>query len=163
MESFKNLIHDFGKQLNVIGIKPDEQGYIALSVDSQTIHLQYDEEREDITVFTRLTEIEPNRLADICLMILGANILWQGTKGATFSVEPIRKMVLLANRQALSFFNVSRLNDWLEEFLNIAQYWNERLIVANAGGSLIPALGNTSNYLYNDKMKGNKYADHGAD
>jgi hypothetical protein len=153
MLPFKNLVHDFGEQLNVNGIEADEQGYIALSFDAQTIHLQYDEEQDEVLVFTRLTEIEPNRLADICLMILGANILWQGTKGATFSVEPNSKTVLLADRKTLSFFNVNRLNDWLEQFLNMAQYWNERLITANAGGNLLPEAVNTTKFFSKNWMR----------
>lgn len=151
MDLFKNLIHEFGKQLSADDVEADEEGYIALTFDEQTIHLQYDEQLDEVAVFTKLGTIEPDRLADICLMFLSANLFWQGTQGATFSVEPSTKRVFLADRHALSLLDVSRLNEWLERFLNITRYWNGRLEVANLGGSLLPESDNMSPFFGRNK------------
>lgn len=138
MESFNHLIQTFGEQHNTQNIKADDQGYVALLFDSQLLHLQYDEEHEEIVVFTKLAEIDPDRMGDICIMLLSANLFWQGSQGATFSVEPATGIAFLAERQHLSMVNVHRLNIWLERFLNIVSYWHKRLSVANKGGSLKP-------------------------
>ena len=87
-------------------------------------------------MFTRLGEVDDDRREEICLMLLGANLFWQGTKGATFSVEPATGVVFLADRRAMAATGADDLNDWLERFLDVAAYWRGRLELANVGGSL---------------------------
>jgi len=127
MQSFKYLIEEFGSHLNIHDLASDEDGYVGLTIDSQDIHLQYDHETDDIVAFTRLGVLGPDNLAGVCLMLLAANQFWQGTAGATFSVEPTSKKIFLADRKALGLVNVQSLNDWLERLLNISLYWVKRL------------------------------------
>lgn len=136
MQTFQYLIREFGVQLNAQGIEADEEGYIALTFDSQIVHLQYDEQLDEVAVFSQLGEIGKDRLAEVCLMLLAANQFWEGTQGATFSVEPTTKLAFMAERQPLSLLTVNHLNNWLERFLTIADYWTERLDTANTGGRL---------------------------
>lgn len=127
MDVFKQLIKEFGSQLGINHLVSDEQGYVGLTIDAQDIHLQYDDETDEIIVFTELGAIEEDKLAEVCLMLLSANQFWQGTQGATLSVESTSKKIFLADRKALSLVDVQSLNDWLERFTNISHYWCKRL------------------------------------
>lgn len=127
MESFKCLIDEFGSRLNIHDLVCDEDGYVGLTIDSHDMHLQYDVDTDEIVVFTKLGVLGEDNVTEVCLMLLAANQFWQGTAGATFSVEPVSKKVFLADRKALGLINVQSLNDWLEGLLNISLYWIKRL------------------------------------
>jgi hypothetical protein len=114
----------------------DDEGYVAITFDAVTVHLQYEKDAERVVVFTRLGEAEVDRLVEIYSMMLAANMFWQGTNGATFSVEPDTGTVFLADRRALTTLDSVALNDWLEGFININEYWAGRLELANSGGPL---------------------------
>ena len=134
--AFQTLIKEFGAKLGASGVEADDEGYVGLSFDDHPVHLQYDAETDEIVVFARLGEIDDDRTEEICLMLLGANLFWQGTKGATFSVEPATGVVFLADRRAMDSTGVDGLNSWLERFLDVAAHWRGRLELANVGGSL---------------------------
>lgn len=137
LATFQSLVAEFGGRLGVPEIAADEEGYVALTFDAVEVHLQHDAEEDEVVVFTRLGEVEVDRAAEIYGMLLGANLFWQGTRGATFSLEPDLGVVFLADRRALDGLSVERLNDWLEGFLDTVGYWQKRLAVANAGGPLV--------------------------
>lgn len=137
LRSFQVLVGEFGERLGAPEIAADEEGYIALTFDDTELHLQYEADADQVVAFTRLGEVEVDRTAEIYGMLLGANLFWQGTRGATFSVEPDLGVVFLADRQPRGGTTVDRLNEWLEGFLDTATYWKKRLAAANAGGPLI--------------------------
>lgn len=136
MEYFQSLLYALGQQLSIARIEADEEGYIALSFDAHVMHLQYEEQTDEVTAFIQLGSIEEaDHLPDICLMLLAANMFWQGTQGATFSLEPLTKKVFLAERQALSLLNPTLFYDWLERLIDVASYWEQRLARVNVGAS----------------------------
>lgn len=127
MESFKSLITDLGQHLYLSDFCADDQGYIAINFGTQVVHLQYDDQLDEVVVFARAGKIQPERMQETCTALLAANLFWQGTQGATFSVEPGTGIIFLADRKALVVLNAAILSDWLEHFLKIADYWRERL------------------------------------
>ena len=134
--AFQALVREFGAKLGAADVKADDEGYVALSFDDHPVHLQYDAEEDEIVVFTRLGNVDDDRREEICVTLLGANLFWQGTKGATFSVEPATGVVFLADRRGRAATGIDALNNWLERFLDVAAYWRGRLDLANTGGSL---------------------------
>ena len=90
-----------GGRLGAPDMAADDEGYIGLTFDGVETHLQYDTERDEVVAFTRLLEVDVERAAEIYGMLLGANMFWQGTNGATLSVEPDSGMAFLADRRSL--------------------------------------------------------------
>jgi hypothetical protein len=136
LDRFQGLVRDFGAGVGIPEMTADDEGYVAISFDARTIHLQYERDADRIVAFTNLGEAEVDRLVEIYSMLLAANMFWQGTNGATFSVEPDTGMVFLADRRAQTTLDTRGLNDWLEGFINITEYWAGRLALANSGGPL---------------------------
>src|SRR5689334_23098988 len=97
LAAFQALVSEFGVKIGVPEITADEEGYVALTFDDLTVHLQHDPEADEVVVFTRLGEVEEDRAETIYGWLLGANLFWQGAKGGTFSVEPGTGMVFLAD------------------------------------------------------------------
>ena len=133
---FQGLVSDFGAKVGMPDMAADDEGYIAISFDDRVFHLQYETDADRIVVFTKLGEVEVDRLVEIYSMLLAANMFWQGTNGATFSVEPDLGTVFLADRRAASTLNLDGLSDWLEGFINITEYWAKKLELANSGGPI---------------------------
>lgn len=137
LAQFQGVISEFGGRLGAPDMAADDEGYIGLTFDGVETHLQYDSDQDDVVVFTRLAEVDAERAAEIYGMLLGANMFWQGTNGATLSVEPDSGMAFLAERRPLAGLTVEALNDWLEPFLATAEMWRKRIAEANGGGPLV--------------------------
>lgn len=133
---FQGLVRDFGAKVGMPEMAADDEGYIAISFDDRTIHLQHDSDEDRVVVFTKVGEAEVDRLVEIYSMLLAANMFWQGTNGATFSVEPDTGTIFLADRKLATTLNAGSLNDWLEGFINITEYWSKKLELANSGGPI---------------------------
>lgn len=133
---FKGLISDFGAKVGIPGMAVDNEGYIAISFDDRAFHLQYETDTDRIVVFVKLGEVEVDRIVEIYSMMLAANMFWQGTNGATFSVEPDTGTAFLADRREVSTLNLDGLSSWLEGFINISEYWAKKLDLANIGGPI---------------------------
>lgn len=133
---FQGVVRDFGGKVGMPDMAADGEGYIAISFDDRTIHLQYETDEDRVVVFTKMGEAEVDRLVEIYSMMLAANLFWQGTNGATFSVEPDTGTVFLADRKSAAVLDAARLNDWLEGFINITEYWSGKLELANSGGPI---------------------------
>jgi len=133
---FQGVIRDFGAKVGMPDMAADDEGYIAISFDDRTIHLQYETDQDRVVVFTKLGEAEVDRLVEIYSMMLAANLFWQGTNGATFSIEPDTGTVFLADRKSAPTLSLGSLSDWLEGFINITEYWAKKLELANSGGPI---------------------------
>jgi hypothetical protein len=137
LAQFQGVISEFGGRLGAPEMAADDEGYVGLTFDGVETHLQYDAERDEVVAFTRLVEVDAERAAEVYGMLLGANMFWQGTGGATLSVEPDSGMAFMADRRSLASLSVEELNDWIEPFLDMAAMWRKRITDANAGGPLV--------------------------
>ena len=137
LSSYQTLIRELSSELGVPDMHADESGYVALNIDELEIHLQYDKDQNRIVLFTRLSEVSVDRAAETYGLLLSANLFWQGTDGATFSIDFDTGRVFLADRQTLDGLTREALEKWLEGFVNIASYWLKRLASIEAGGDLL--------------------------
>lgn len=137
LSSYQALIRELGGALGVPDMQADESGYVALTIDTQEIHLQYDEDQDRILLFTRLSAVSVDRAAETYGLLLSANLFWQGSGGATFSIDFDTGRVFLADRQALAGVTLEVLEKWLEGFADITLYWLKRLTIIAAGGDLL--------------------------
>lgn len=136
LEGFAGLIENFGRSIGLEGAAPDAEGYCAMSFDELVVHFQHDGDDDSLTLFSRIGVADEDRLEGIYAMLLGANLFWQGTKGATLSVEPDTNLVFIADRRAVAHLSDGGFRDWLGGFIAIAEHWADRLDEANSGGPL---------------------------
>lgn len=136
LETFAGLIDTFGRSIGLDGAAPDAEGYCAMSFDELVVHFQYDSEDNSLTLFSRIGIADEDRLEGIYAMLLAANMFWQGTKGATLSVEPEGQMVFIADRRDVAYLSDASFREWLGAFVNIAEYWSDRLADVNGGAPL---------------------------
>ena len=92
-------------------------------------------EKDEIVAFSRVGTADDDRLKEIYGMLLGANLFWQGARGATLSVEPDTFTVFIADRRPAGLPDAA-FQAWLGEFVDVAEYWQARLARVNAGGPI---------------------------
>lgn len=136
--SYQGLIAELGQTLGMTDMTAGEDGYVGLMVDGHEIHIQHEPEDDDVILFTRLPQADPDRRDAIYAMLLAANVFWNGTRGATFSADFDTGQVFLADRRACANLNAESLSAWIEQFANVSAYWRERIEDANDGGPLRP-------------------------
>ncbi len=136
LSSYQALIAELGRTLGMADMAAGEDGYVGLVVDGHEIHIQHEAEDDEVILFARLPEADPDRREGIYAMLLAANMFWQGTRGATFSADFDTGRVFLADRRAQVALDVESLSDWIERFANVAAYWHTRIEDANDGGPL---------------------------
>lgn len=137
LEDYQKIIAAFGQSIGLQDAAPDEEGYCAMSFDDLVVHLQYTADDDQLTLYTRLGEVDEDRVEGIYGMLLAANMFWQGTQGATLSVEPDLRIVFLADKQTVGSLSDSSFSEWLALYVRVAEYWQQRLKTANEGGPLV--------------------------
>lgn len=136
LSSYQALIAELGRTLGMADMAAGEDGYVGLMIDDHEIHIQHEPEDDEVILFARLPEADPDRRDAIYAMLLAANVFWQGTGGATLSSDFDTGHVFLADRRGRASLDVELLSTWVEQFANVAAHWRERIEAANDGGPL---------------------------
>jgi hypothetical protein len=132
LDSYRGLLSDFGGAIGLADLAPDDEGYCALRFNDLPVHLQYDGEKDEIVAFSRIGTANEEMLEVIYGMLLGANLFWQGARGATLSVEPDTDTVFIADHRPAGLPDAA-FQAWLGEFVDIAECWRDRLARVNDG------------------------------
>ena len=136
LSSYQVLMAELGGTLGMADMAAGEDGYLGLTIDGHALHIQHEADDDQVILFARLPEADPDRRDVIYSMLLAANVFWQGTRGATFSADFDTGRVFLADRRALAGLDVESLSVWIEQFANVAAPWRQRIDDANDGGPL---------------------------
>ena len=133
---FKGLVAELGQLLNMTDRSANEDDYVGLLIDGHELHIQYEAGEDAVMLFTRLQEAEPECRAAVHSLLLGANLCWLGTGGATFSIDFNTGWIFLMDRRALGDLEPGEAAGWIERFVSTAAYWRARIEAVNDGGPL---------------------------
>lgn len=142
--AYHMLMKELSNRLHFPDMVPDDNGYLGLAFDEIEVHIQYDDTKQEILLFNYLPEIGKMQELDICRLLLSANQFWIGSRGATFSLSQEDNRPLLADRQSISLLSAESFENWLERFVNTAEYWHIRMKRIEEGGSIQEDSKNTS-------------------
>lgn len=131
LSTFQTLIKATGARLKLDDFVAGDSGYLGITVDGHELHLQHEEQGDDVVLFSRLPIAEAASRDAIYAMLLAANVFWQGGRGATFSADPETGHVFLADKRNMAVLDVDRFSFWLETFANVAIHWRDRIASAN--------------------------------
>jgi hypothetical protein len=129
---FSALLQSFGKDIGLEGMTLDEEGYLALQTEAGTsVHCQVEDGR--LMLLASLGRLPTGeKSAPAMKSLLAANALWEGTRGATLSIEPTSDEVLLAQRWTLAELEKTGIQSALETFLAVITHWTGFLRVGDA-------------------------------
>jgi hypothetical protein len=127
-ETVNQVLGEFGKQIGLDDLRLDDNGYAALAFDV-VVNLEYDEEPERLLMSAYLGEPQGERLKTYELL-LDANFCWQGTAGATLSLERETGGIVLFQALPARALERQALEAALETFVNTADAWTLQLAPA---------------------------------
>ena len=129
LDLMRALLRDFGAGIGLPDLAPDDDGYCCLAVGEKvTVSLQYEPQGEDLALFARLCQIDPDDRAEAYEMMLSGNLFWAETKGGTLAIEPADGVVFLLMKEKLQALDHARFNAMLEGFVEAAEAWQRRLL-----------------------------------
>lgn len=134
MQTMNALLGQLGQQLGIEGLKADEQGYCALSIDQVwVLHLAHVETRSCIQCMAELAPLPHDGRPALLAELLQANALLAGTDGSTLGLDAERDWVVLSRELPLAGLDFVSFEHTLELFVRQAERWMAYLHRAGGG------------------------------
>ena len=128
MNEWNALLGQLGERLGMDGLRADEQGYCALSIDDGwVLHLALVPERQCVQCMAELGALPAQGREDTLARMLHANALFAGTDGATLGLDAARGTGVLSRELALAGLDLVAFEDALERFVLQAERWTQWL------------------------------------
>ena len=123
------LVSDFGKMLTVDGLTldADNNGCVLVFDDELVLNIEYDEPEERL-VFSIFIDTLPKEGAEHLLReLMGANLYWHQTRGATLCLEEGTDGVILVYPRSVAILDYHSFEAVVENLLNQAEKWRGKI------------------------------------
>ncbi len=107
--------------------EPDGNEWTIEMSDGTLLELEYDEERQRLSLSTTLGSPPPEHRAHTCEMLLTFNLLWQDEPPVRMAVGAPGEDVIQIAEFPLTTFDAHRLGQWVAEFHAMATDWSEHV------------------------------------
>jgi hypothetical protein len=135
IDLLRALLRDFGREIGLPDLAPDEQGYCCLKIGERiAVSIQYEAEEQDLALFTLLGEVDEPFRPEAYEMLLSANLFWAETRGGMLAVEPGSGAVYLLMKDKIQVVDGTRFRAMLASFVEIGETWQRRLVELAAPG-----------------------------
>ena len=129
---FEALLEGLGRTFGLPDLGPDENGSCLLMFDDAVVTLQQDAPGKHLTVYTQVGLLAADTSLARVESLLAANLFWTQTAGATLSLLPANRALILARRFELQHIELASFEEDLASFLNAADVWREALLKPDA-------------------------------
>ncbi|MEM8795171.1 MAG: type III secretion system chaperone [Pseudomonadota bacterium] len=125
----EGLISGFGKAINMEGgLKLDEKNHLILKMDDgPDLHFEYFEEEDILVLASALPSPSGDKKAAVYELLLSANFMWQGTGGATLSINPETKDVIVHHKLDVKRVQEAEMEELVTGFAKLCEYWQQRM------------------------------------
>ena len=115
------------KEIELEGLPLGRTATFALS-PNQGSHIHFQQEDESLLSICELGRLTTDEgRMEMLETLLAANALWEGTKGATLSLEPTSDKVLPARKRTINELEETGLKGPFEDYVEMVHYWSEFL------------------------------------
>ena len=119
------------KEIELEGLHLGEDGYVCLVTESG-LHIHFQQEDESLLSICELGRLTTDEgRMEMLETLLAANALWEGTKGATLSLEPTSDKVLLARKRTINELEETGLKGPLKTMLKWCTIGQNSLLSPN--------------------------------
>ncbi len=123
----KNLLREFGKTVGIAELQLDNENRCNLLFDDIGISFELGPDEESIYIYAMLGVAPSADLESMYAVLLDANYIFRGTKGATIGVEASSKSIVLIREERLENMQLVRFESIVEAFVDLAESWREKL------------------------------------
>jgi Tir chaperone protein (CesT) family len=122
IELCNQLLSEFGSSIGLDELRLDATGYCCLRFDALEVRLQFDAADDSLVAFSQLGQLDGDAKAEACELMLGANLFWSGTGGATLALEVSDTVVYIATSTRATL-DYPGFEEWLGSFVAAADHW----------------------------------------
>ena len=124
------LVADFGKLLTVRDLKLDERTQsCVLAFDGELLlNIEYDAAIERLVFSIYLDELPREGAEPLLRELMGANLYWHRTRGATLCLEEGTNGVILVYSRGVAELDNAGFEVTVENLLNQAEKWRKRIL-----------------------------------
>lgn len=126
------VLQEFGNKIGLPQIAFNESRVCALSFDDIIVNLELSADTRMLTAYLWIAEIAPERRAEVAVAVADANFLFSGTHGATLGMNRSSGDIALAAQLPDATLTLAAFEQTLENLVNIAEAWQQRLASGNA-------------------------------
>jgi len=130
MNRFKHLIEALADLLQLQSVPAAEANSCTLVIDEQPVSIEWQEKGEQVLIYSVIGQSPADNKASFYTDLLAGNCFYQHTRGASLALEPQSENILLFQSMPLDVVTPQRLFGWLESFINVVFFWQEKLSVA---------------------------------
>lgn len=121
----QQIIQEMGAAIGIPEMALDAEGFCSLSFDDRIdLGLQYNPNNDSLILFSDIGDIPVDRMTDVYRHMLRANRFWQGTGGATLSVDE-DNAAAIAQQEPCEGLTAVKLQGLIERFVDAAEEWAE--------------------------------------
>lgn len=121
------LLADFGESIGIPQLGFDDKGCCCLVFDNQILaNIAFEERLARLVLFSYLGQVRRSGARTYAGMLEG-NFFWQGTGGATLSIEGGSGSAVLIQALPLATLDAETFHKTMEDFVNTAEHWIGRL------------------------------------
>ena len=128
-EAFRSLLSCLAADLKLPEV-PEQEGMALLVIDDFEVVLRL-LPSEQVLIYTVVAPLPEEGRAALMASLLEANTMFLATQGFTLSAREDTG-VLLQGALPLASLNGGNIAQWVENFVNVAEFWQERCISAES-------------------------------
>ncbi|WP_299009080.1 type III secretion system chaperone [uncultured Shewanella sp.] len=144
-EKLQWQLTDYAASVGMDNIQLDKNGYCCLNFkEDLLLNIQWHKNSERVVFYIHCGVLTEDGNIEIYRDLLGANLFWQDSGGATLAVDKESNEVWLMDKKLLaSFDNVNDFSRYITSIVNIAEQWQRRL----TSQSKVSSIGYRNNLL----------------
>ena len=126
-DNARRVLREFGAKIGLPQIDFNSDNFCTLAFDDVIVNLELPGAGEYLACYLWIAAVEADRRPDVAQAVADANYLFSGTHGATLGMSRSSGDLVLAAQVADATLILPRLEQILENLVNLAQAWRIRL------------------------------------
>lgn len=129
------VLREFGAKIGLPQIDFNSDNFCTLAFDDVIVNFELPGDGEYLAFYLWIAAIEEERRPEVAQAVADANYLFSGTHGATLGMSRSSGDLVLAAQVADATLTLPRLEQILENLINLAEAWRIRLTEGEHPGS----------------------------
>lgn len=123
----QNVLEEFGAAVGIPDLRPDDEHRCNMMIDDVALSFELGVGDESMYIYSLLGVVPDGDAENVYAALLHANYVFAGTGGSTLSVDPQTGGIVLIREERLETLRPPRFEAVLEEFVDIAERWMQRI------------------------------------
>lgn len=123
----QTILADFGSSIGIPELCFDNNNCCCLGFDDVTVNIESLTRSDTLFLYTNLGKIPQNASLSFYEMILEADFLFKGTKGATIGISKELNAVAMSCNIPMAEMSLTKFENRIEDFVNVAEYWSKKI------------------------------------